>query len=263
MSARRSSSERPPGVVTWACHATSPVASANAMTRPESKPASTVSPASAGAALPRSDRRGTGSSPVHCVLPSAASRACRRPSTERTTTRPPATSGAASTSLPTLTSHRRLPEAGSSAMTRPSLAPTATRPAPTPGPAASSVLVSVDQRALPEAGSSETTLPSRDAANSAPPSYASPSARRSFSPPPPTLVSHSFSTASVGFRSISSAGGSTFLFLSQPASSSNPAAQAMASDRPVRIMAASRQPVSGPVSGPGPVRRPRPAGRRA
>ncbi len=77
----------------------SPAASVKAMTLPESNPATTLSFASTGGAVPRSDSFGTGSSPVHCDLPVSASSACTRPSTDRTITRSPVTSGAASTSL--------------------------------------------------------------------------------------------------------------------------------------------------------------------
>ena len=78
------------------------------MTLPESNPATTLSLASTGGAVPRNESLGTGSSRTHCYLPVCASSACTRPSTVRTITRSPATSGAASTSLLSACFHSEL-----------------------------------------------------------------------------------------------------------------------------------------------------------
>jgi hypothetical protein len=196
-----------------------------------------MSPAMTGDDVPRSDNRGTCCSAVQRCAPSEAARPTMRPSTPRTTTRSSSTAGAARISVLMRVFQRCFPVVVSKATTSPNVEPTTTIPPPAPGPPASCRRVFVRHRRLPFAIEKAATSPSWFAANARSPSTATPSPRRSLGAPPPTPADQLRWTWIFASISVSSAGGSMFLFFEQAASSrivaaSSTAGNFMASHRP-------------------------------
>ena len=154
------------------------ISESDGTTLPLSKPHTTTSPTITGAAVPRSDSRGTCCSVYPQLMAIGRSKTCNVPSTLRTTTMSEPTAGSRQHFAVDADLHTCLPSAALNATTSPSVEPTTTRAGADARPPAQRQLGGRRHTVRPFLRSSARTSPSCDAAYKRSPSDAGRNPRR-------------------------------------------------------------------------------------